>query len=115
MKNTRQFTIKLSESDMRLLSHHASYCSLSKSAYMRHLIQNYVPKVAPPYSYHLMVKELRIIGGNLNQLAKVANAERYIDVDKYKAIASYLFEKVDEIEAAVSEPISIEEYTDGIG
>lgn len=111
--NNRQFTIKLSEKDLKQLGKYAGYCGMSKSAYMRYLIRGYVPKVAPPYNYYLMTKELNRIGGNLNQIAATANAEGIIDAHKYKVIAGYLFEQIAEIKKAVSEPVPVEEFPTG--
>ena len=113
MNNDMRFEVRLSKQEYQKLKEYAQYCGMNKSEYIRSLLSGCIPKVAPPYNYYLMMKELRSIGGSLNQLAKVANAERYIDAEKYKAIASYLFEKVSEIESAVSAPISIEDYPTG--
>lgn len=113
MKKDQVFHVRMTKNERELLTRHAQYCGMSEAEYIRSFISGFIPKVAPPYSYHLMMKELNTIGGNLNQLAKVAHAERYIDADKYKIIASLLFKRVDEIDSAVSKPISIEEYENG--
>jgi len=113
LKRDQYLHLRLNKDEQAQLSRHASFCGMTNADYVRKLISGYVPKVAPPYNYLMMTKELRSIGGNMNQIAKVANAERIIDAEKYKVIASHLFQKIDEIEKAVGEPISLEDYPDG--
>lgn len=94
----------MQQEDFTELEKYARLCCLSKSEYLRLLIHRYRPKIPPAYSYYEMAKELKAIGNNLNQLAISAHELEIVDAHKYKTICSYLFEKIEEIETAVTVP-----------
>jgi len=47
---------------------------LSKETYLRQLITGYSPKESPPLEYHEIIRQLTIIGRNLNQIATKLNS-----------------------------------------
>lgn len=94
----------MNASDFQRLEKYASRCQISKSEYLRLLLNRSQPKIPPVYHYYEMTKELKAIGNNLNQLARTANELEYIDAWKYKEIARMHFEKLAEIEQAVTGP-----------
>jgi hypothetical protein len=63
---------------------YAQKTRMSKSAYLRKLINGYQPKEAPPLEYHQMMRELRAVGNNLNQLAHLAHVTGNIDSAAYE-------------------------------
>ena len=83
---------------MEKLTENARKCELTKSAYIRQLINGYKPREAPGVDYHKMIGELKSIGNNLNQLAYVANALGVVDAEQYHANAERLRAAVREIE-----------------
>lgn len=115
MNNDMRFEVRLSKQEYQKLQRSARHCRMSKSEYMRHLINGHTPKSAPPYNYYLMTKELNRIGGNLNQIARAANESGIVDAHKYKTVSVYLFEQIAEIKQAVCDPIPIEDFPDGDG
>lgn len=66
MEKTVKLTIRLSPEDMALLKSHAARTRLSQSAYLRKLIQGYVPRAYPPEVFYDLMKRLDRSGGNLN-------------------------------------------------
>ena len=98
------FNFRISESDNRLLADNAKACGLSKSAYLRKLLHGYKPKTLPPLDYVRMMKELKQIGNNLNQIAFVANSTGTIDRHEYHTMALLVRKKIREIEKGVLEP-----------
>jgi hypothetical protein len=52
---------------------------LSREAYIRALINGYIPKPLPPPDYFAMMRELHAIGNNLNQLAAKAHATGHLE------------------------------------
>ena len=98
------FNFRISESDNRLLADNAKACGLSKSAYLRKLLHGYKPKTLPPLDYFRMMKELKQIGNNLNQIAFVANSTGTIDGHEYHTMALLVRKKIREIEKGVLEP-----------
>jgi peptide subunit release factor 1 (eRF1) len=63
---------------------------LTRETYLRHLISGVVPQDAPPPDYHAMMRELRGIGTNLNQLAHRANALGEIDTARFDVAAAQI-------------------------
>lgn len=66
MEKTVKLTIRLSPEDVALLKFHAARTRLSQSAYLRRLIQGYVPRAYPPEVFFDLMKRLDRSGGNLN-------------------------------------------------
>ena len=97
------FNFRISESDSRLLTEKAKACGLSRSAYLRKLLHGHQPKELPPLDYYKMMKELKQIGNNLNQIAYVANSTGNIDGQEYHAMALLVHQKILEIEKGVLE------------
>lgn len=97
------FNFRISESDSYLLTQKAKACGLSRSAYLRKLLYGHHPKELPPVDYFRMMKELKQIGNNLNQIAYVANSTGNIDGQEYHAMAVWLRQKIREIEKGVLE------------
>ena len=104
MLTKRQFTVRLSEKEYERLVRKAQDCGLSMSAYMRQIINGYHPKEAPSMDFYRMMRELKQIGNNLNQIAYVANNTGLIDEDEYHALAALVRRKIRQIEKEVLDP-----------
>lgn len=63
MGKTVKLTIRLSPEDMALLKSHTAKTKLSQSAYLRKLIQGYVPKAYPPEVFFDLMGRLNEKGG----------------------------------------------------
>lgn len=83
--------------------------SLSREAYIRSLINGYLPKAQPSDDFHEVIAQLRAIGNNLNQIAYVANRSGYINSDDYKTEVKKLRKEILEIRQIVCEPIRMED------
>jgi len=77
---------------------------LSRESYLRHLIRGLVPTDAPPPEYHSMMRELRAIGTNLNQIAQKAHVMGVLDVRRYDDAAAALDKAIVMITNAVMLP-----------
>ena len=77
---------------------------LTKEAYLRHLINGYVPQDAPPPDYFAMMQQLYRIGNNLNQIARKAHVLNVIDVQQYDKAVRECEEAVVTITEAVLLP-----------
>lgn len=62
-----------------MLERRARRCKISKSEYMRRLLNRYVPREAPPLDYYGMMSELRVIREDLDVLAQMAAATGLMD------------------------------------
>ena len=84
-----------------MLERRAQDCGLTMSAYVRQIINGYHPKEAPSMDFYRMMRELKQIGNNLNQIAYVANNTGLIDEDEYHAMATLVRQKIRQIEKEV--------------
>ena len=66
MEKTVKLTIRLSPEDMALLKSHATRCRMSRSAYLRKLIRDYIPKAYPPEIFCYLMKRLDGKASKLN-------------------------------------------------
>lgn len=62
-----------------MLERRARRCKISKSEYMRRLLNRCVPREAPPLDYYGMMSELRVIREDLDVLAQMAAATGLMD------------------------------------
>lgn len=57
---------------------------MNASDYIRHLIVGYKPKEKPSQQFYEEIKNIRNIGNNINQIARITNAKGVIDVPHLK-------------------------------
>ena len=76
-----QFYLNAREAD--LLDRKVKTTGLSRTAYLRHLVNGFQPRELPPPDYFAMMRELHWIGRNLNQIAQKAHALNVIDAQRY--------------------------------
>jgi len=73
----------LNEEEAKLLSKRANNAGLSESELLRFFIRGYEPREKPDDKFYESIKQLRLFGINLNQIAHKANATNVIDKDMY--------------------------------
>ena len=73
----------LNDSEADRLERNAGRCRMSKSAYIRNFINGYEPACAPPAEYHQVLRELRSIGVNINQIMHRAHVTDDIRAEAY--------------------------------
>jgi hypothetical protein len=103
-KRSIQIIVRMNEEEQQHLAQQVKKTGLSQEAFIRALINGYVPKELPPPDYYSMTKELHAIGNNLNQLAAKANATGHIDRTVFQYEANRLRKAVLDIQAAVTLP-----------
>lgn len=59
-------------------------CRMTRSDYIRGLIQGFQPIAFPPLEYTEVLRELRQIGINMNQIASKAHSLGFIDALEYE-------------------------------
>ena len=52
---------------------------MTRERYIRLLLNDTVPREAPPVDYYTLICELRRVGSNINQLLKVAYSQNLVD------------------------------------
>ena len=74
--------VRLSQKEKSFLKKQADLCGLKMEPYIRRLIAGKEVKPLPTEELLNIYKELNYIGNNINQIARVANAEQNITSDK---------------------------------
>ena len=87
----RNRTIKkqiwLNETEEKLLKEKSKKAGLSEAEFIRSFINNYKLKEKPDENFYYVLKDLRGIATNVNQLARQANRYQYVDSNKFFSIA----------------------------
>ncbi|CDW99934.1 MocB-like protein [Desulfitobacterium hafniense] len=96
--------VRLNAQEKQNLAKQVKKTGLSQEAFIRSLINGYVPKELPPPDYFTMMRELHAIGSNLNQITAKANATGHIDTTVFQYEANRLRKTVQDIIAAVTAP-----------
>ncbi|TCX48958.1 plasmid mobilization relaxosome protein MobC [Dehalobacter sp. 14DCB1] len=96
--------VRLNTKERQNLVKQVKKSGLSQETFIRTLINGFIPKELPPPDYYAMMRELRAIGVNLNQIAAKANAKGHIDRTQFQYEANRLRKAVLDIQAAVTSP-----------
>jgi hypothetical protein len=103
-KRSLRIQVWVNQEEDRKLQKHAKQSGLSREAYLRALINGYVPKTLPSIDYYTMLRELHAIGNNLNQLAAKAHSTGHLDRTSFQREADDLRRAVQQIQEAVTAP-----------
>ena len=76
----------LNEDEIKALKQNSKKAGLNESAYIRNLIMGYKPKEQPTENMYEIIKQLKLVGINLNQIARKANALDIVDAPFYKKV-----------------------------
>ena len=104
LKRSIKITFRLNTKEQYSLAKQVKKSGLSQEAFIRSLINGYMPKELPPPDYFSMIRELHAIGSNLNQIAAKANATGNIDRTVFQYEATRLRNAVQNIQTAVTTP-----------
>jgi len=80
---TIEIKCRLNQKETDTLNNRVKKSGLSRENYLRQIISGLAPTDAPPPDYFSMMKELRHIGTNLNQISQKAHILNVIDVQRY--------------------------------
>ena len=108
MQRNIEIKCRLNRKEADALNKRVKKSGLSRENYLRQIINGLVPTDAPPPDYFTMMKELRYIGVNLNQIAQKANTLNVLDVKRYDDNIVMLNAAVVNITNAVMLPRKIE-------
>ena len=79
-KYTHRCEIRLSEKEYYQLKNKAAKAGLSVSAFIRKSIENCTIKEAPHADVPQLIREVRRVGSNIDQILLIANARGLLDV-----------------------------------
>lgn len=80
-----EIKVRLNKKEAEALTKRVKRSGLSREAYIRQLINGFVPRDAPPPDYYEMMRQLYKVGTSLNQIAQKAHVLNLIDAQRYDA------------------------------
>ena len=80
----RGIIVRLSPQEFEILDERANKCGLTRNAYIRKAIREVQPIERPSVELMDVIRELRVIGKNMNQIAMRANETNMVDALQYK-------------------------------
>lgn len=83
-KRRNVVSVKFSDKELELVDEYAYETNRLRSTYIRDIVLGRTPRQRPPEAFYDVLKELRYISNNLNQLAIKAHKLNYIDELKYQ-------------------------------
>ena len=105
----RNRTIKkqfwLNEYEDKLLKEKSKKAGLSEAGFIRNFIKGYKLKEKPDENFYYVLKDLRGIAINVNQLARQANRYQYVDSNKFFAIADKITDFIIDIQEMYLMPV----------
>ena len=104
LKRNIQVLFRVNEQEIQALTLNAKKSGITRDAYIRSLINGFVPSEKPPSDYYAMMRELHAIGNNIHQIAARANATGFFMKDEYAKYIGDFREAVSRIQAAVTFP-----------
>ena len=94
--------IYLDDDEYNMLCEWSSAAHRTMSDYLRELIRHSQPVAFPPIEYGEVLRELRKIGINMNQLASKAHSLGFVDEREYRSESDRLWRVVAELARAMS-------------
>lgn len=97
----KSFHVCLTEAEAEKLEKKAKETGMKKAQLLRAFILDNEIRAKPSEEYLKLVREINAIGNNINQIAHVANMQKFVGREQIKHIVNYLdeiMEKVREIE-----------------
>ncbi len=79
-----QVKIYLNEKEYENLCRLCKETNLNKGRLIRLLLEGYVPPPAPPVEYNKLIREVRAVGNNINQILFFVNANGILNVPDLK-------------------------------
>ena len=89
--------MRLDDDEYKKLCEWSAASNRSMNDYIRELLKDSQPVAFPPIEYQEVLRELRKIGINLNQLASKAHTLGFVDEREYRAESESLWRVVAEL------------------
>lgn len=105
----KEIKVRLNDHDFNHLMLLVRQSNLSRESYLRMIINGLVPQPSPSDELVEVIRLLRNIANNMNQITCVANTNGFIDTDSYKQNYEELIIKIDEIMILIRQPTNLEE------
>ena len=83
VRNCR-FELRLSQEELNDLTEKADRAGISKADFVRKTIKGKTIKEVPPVDVPLLIREVRRVGSNMDQILRFVNARSYLNVPELR-------------------------------
>ena len=108
-KRGRMVCCRMSEAEFHKFDQLAKETGIPKEVYIRNLLNGLLLKPAPTEELIEVIRQLRRIGNNINQLSAAANRNGHMDTPLYKENYVELLKEINEIKGLIQDPIELKE------
>ena len=81
---TCRFELRLSKAELNDLTKKARKARMTNAGFIRRAIREQVVKEAPPVDVPILIREVRRVGYNIDQVLKIARAQGLVDVPQLR-------------------------------
>ncbi len=83
-KRSCGMTLRFTRAELDALTKKARKANMSREGFCRTVLNGAVVKEAPPADVPVLLRDVRRVGYNIDQILKVANSQRLVDVPKLR-------------------------------
>jgi hypothetical protein len=88
MQRKCEIKIRFSENELQSLDKKVAKTGMSREGYARCVLSGKTPVEIPPADYFALLREVRALGNNMNQVAYKANSMGLLDAPMYRRITT---------------------------
>lgn len=103
-KRTHHVELAMNDAEYEKFTASVKRCGLSKQKYLLMLVTDRIPQERPSEDFQEVIRQLRKIGNNINQLTIVANKNGSIDITYFKKMMEDLNHQIVDIRKQVYLP-----------
>lgn len=99
MKRKNEIKVRLNDRELTWLNEVAHRAGRSRESCIRDAIVGIQIREAPPLEYHSLIREIRAVGNNLNQLTVLAHTHGFVDERELRQCLEHLRETEKRLQA----------------
>ncbi|MCI6705343.1 MAG: MobC family plasmid mobilization relaxosome protein [Erysipelotrichaceae bacterium] len=108
-RKNKSYLVRFTEEEFASFEKLAEEYNVTKQRLITSLITLNIPPPPLNEDFYSALKELRYIGNNLNQIARVANTIKDINYAEYKQYADMVVSEILNIKQIIARPIKLEQ------
>lgn len=109
-KRKHRIEVAMNDQEYAEFIKNVEQCGLSKQSYLLLLTKNMIPQPLPCDDFQEVIRQLRYIGNNINQLTMIANKTQSIDVLKFNELKDNLNKEILKIRKTVYLPKKVDDF-----
>ena len=97
LKRTQEIKIRFTEAELADINQKAKTAGLSREAYCRYVLQGATVKQAPSPDIPILIRDIRRVGSNVDQLLKITNATHLLDAPQMRKVLAHVHLAADKV------------------